>query len=229
MFTEKIKDLRKSKGLNKRQMSELLEMPYTTYNNYETGTREPNSDVLKKISKTFGVSVDYLIDNTDFIRENPIQNGGIGTRIKQRREELGYTQPQLAELVGVSKGAIGNYESNVSSPNENILLKLFDVLQCDANFLYQDNIKTSPTNFYTEDEKQHIKKYRLLDQHGQKAVDSVLHIEYERCSNSGGSNNLVEIPYVARSETGERGTLVKTQEEVDEFLKNLNPDTSGRY
>lgn len=66
MFTEKIKDLRLSKGLNKRQMSELLGMPYTTYNNYETGTREPNSDVLKKISRAFGVSVDYLIDNSDF-------------------------------------------------------------------------------------------------------------------------------------------------------------------
>lgn len=66
MFTEKIKDLRLSRGLNKRQMSELLEMPYTTYNNYETGTREPNSDVLKKISQIFSVSVDYLIGNSPF-------------------------------------------------------------------------------------------------------------------------------------------------------------------
>ncbi len=66
MFTEKIKDLRLSRGLNKRQMSELLEMPYTTYNNYETGTREPNSDVLKKISQIFSVSVDYLIGNSTF-------------------------------------------------------------------------------------------------------------------------------------------------------------------
>ncbi len=66
VFTEKIKDLRISKGLNKRQMSELLGLPYTTYNNYEIGTREPNSDVLKKISKAFGVSVDYLIGNSEF-------------------------------------------------------------------------------------------------------------------------------------------------------------------
>lgn len=66
MFTDIIKNLRQSRGLNKRQMSELLEMPYTTYNNYETGTREPNSDVLKKISGVFGVSVDYLIGNTKF-------------------------------------------------------------------------------------------------------------------------------------------------------------------
>lgn len=70
MFTEKMKDLRQSRGLNKRQMAEILELPYTTYNNYEIGAREPNSDILKKISKTFGVSVDFLIDNSDFIYGN---------------------------------------------------------------------------------------------------------------------------------------------------------------
>ncbi|MCH5192232.1 MAG: helix-turn-helix domain-containing protein [Oscillospiraceae bacterium] len=70
MFTEKMKDLRQSRGLNKRQMAEILELPYTTYNNYEIGAREPNSDILKKISKIFGVSVDFLIDNSDFIYGN---------------------------------------------------------------------------------------------------------------------------------------------------------------
>ena len=70
MFTEKIKDLRQSRGLNKRQMAEILELPYTTYNNYEIGVREANSDVLKKISKVFGVSVDYLIDNSDYVYGN---------------------------------------------------------------------------------------------------------------------------------------------------------------
>lgn len=148
----------------------------------------------------------------------------IGSRIKQRREELGYTQPQLAKLVGVSKGSIGNYESNVSSPNENILFKLFDVLQCDANFLYQDDIKIETTNFFTEEEKQHIKKYRLLDQHGQKAVNSVLDIEYERCRHA---ENQQVLSYVARS--GERGTVTKSETELDEIFSKLTPDTSEQY
>lgn len=150
----------------------------------------------------------------------------IGSRIKQRREELGYTQPQLAKLVGVSKGSIGNYESNVSSPNENILFKLFDVLQCDANFLYQDDIKIELTNFFTEEEKQHIKKYRLLDQHGQKAVDSVLDIEYERCLHTKQENQQM-LSYVARS--GERGTITKSEAELDEIFSRLTPDTSEQY
>ena len=55
-------------------------------------------------------------------------NMSIGTRIKMRREELGMTQPELACLIGVSKGSIGNYESGISRPNEDILIKLFSHL-----------------------------------------------------------------------------------------------------
>ncbi len=118
----------------------------------------------------------------------------IGDRIKQRRKELKLTQPRLAEIVGVSKGTIGNYESNLCSPNEKILFRLFSALECDANFLYQDNI-TPPKNKETETkasdkENKHITpkeselldKYRGLDEHGVRVVDFVIDEEYSRCS-----------------------------------------------
>lgn len=108
----------------------------------------------------------------------------IGSRIKQRREELGYTQAQLAKLVDVSNGTIGNYEINVSSPNETILFKLFAALKCDANFLYQDNIDWQAFDAVSPSENLHIKKYRTLDGYGKKAVDNILDIEYERCESS---------------------------------------------
>jgi len=62
MFTDILSKLRVERNLNKRQMAELLEMPYTTYNNYETGMRDPNSEVLKKISSKLGVAVDFLLE-----------------------------------------------------------------------------------------------------------------------------------------------------------------------
>lgn len=65
----------------------------------------------------------------------------IGSRIKERREQLGMTQPQLADALGVSKGAIGNYETDANSPKASILYKVFDVLQCDANYIFQDEVK----------------------------------------------------------------------------------------
>lgn len=103
----------------------------------------------------------------------------IGSRLKLRREELGLTQTELAKLVGVSKGSIGNYESEISSPNENILIKLFSALDCDANYLYYDDINKSNDSI-SNTELQHIKKYRALDEHGKKIVDFILNEEYDR-------------------------------------------------
>ena len=61
------------------------------------------------------------------------------TRLRQAREQSGLTQQDLAEKLGVTKSAIGNYENGVSSPKWDVLLKIFDILQVEPNFLYQDS------------------------------------------------------------------------------------------
>lgn len=64
MSTGKIlKDLRTKSGLNKQQVADRLGMPYTTYNNYETDARQVGSDTLKKLSKMYDVTIDYLLEN----------------------------------------------------------------------------------------------------------------------------------------------------------------------
>ncbi|MCL2350595.1 MAG: helix-turn-helix domain-containing protein [Defluviitaleaceae bacterium] len=65
----------------------------------------------------------------------------IGKRIKQARTKKGLTQASLAQLIGTTKGAIGNYENGTSHPKEPILLKLIEALEVDANFLFQDLVR----------------------------------------------------------------------------------------
>ena len=62
----------------------------------------------------------------------------LGTRIKSARLAKKLTQRQLGELVKCTGSAIGNYEKGVSSPNEDILIRLMSVLEVDANYLYAD-------------------------------------------------------------------------------------------
>ena len=62
-----------------------------------------------------------------------------GARCRARREELGMSRAQLAAVLGVSLSAISNYETGVSFPKENLLLRLFDALQTDPNTLFQDH------------------------------------------------------------------------------------------
>ncbi len=62
----------------------------------------------------------------------------IGSRIRQARLMKGWSQAKLAKMAGISPGAVGNYESDHSSPKDSILYALMKVLQVDANFIYQD-------------------------------------------------------------------------------------------
>ena len=105
-----------------------------------------------------------------------------GSRLKEKREELGITQPELAKMLGASNGAVGNWETDVNSPRATILYNLFDILECDANYLFQDEMNELYENSSTPEEFNNIvKKYRALDTHGKEVVDFLLEKEYERC------------------------------------------------
>ena len=97
----------------------------------------------------------------------------IGQRLKEARIQRKMTQPDLAKAVGVSKGAIGNYETDVSSPKETILIKLMEVLQIDANYLYQDYISMDVQ--ITADENNLLELYRGANEQARSdAVDLLL-------------------------------------------------------
>lgn len=105
----------------------------------------------------------------------------VGSRIKELRENRNLSRNDLANSIGVTVGAISNYENEVSSPKEPILFKIMEVLKCDANYLFQDaiempNMKAS----VSVEELNFIKKYRALDSHGKEMVDFTLTKEYER-------------------------------------------------
>lgn len=121
----------------------------------------------------------------------------VGSRIKELRENKGLSRNELANLLGVTVGAISNYENEVSSPKEPILFKIMDVLNCDANYLFQDAFDM-PTmkNSVSVDEYEIVKKYRILDDHGREMVDFTLEKEYERSKALAeqAPDNIVEMP-----------------------------------
>ena len=105
-----------------------------------------------------------------------------GSRLRERREALGMKQSDLGRLLGVTGSAIGNYENSVSSPKADVLYRAFDVLQCDANFLFQDEMRSLPSSGVSPAELDLLKKYRALDAHGKKLLGVLLDLESERIS-----------------------------------------------
>ena len=122
---------------------------------------------------------------------------GLANRLKERREQLGLTQGEVASILGITPGAVGNYENGVSTPKADILFKVFDALKCDANYLFQDEMKNlSKKDVATPFEMDHlVKKYRDLVPHGKEMVDFTLEKEYERSVAEKKRTDTV-IPYV---------------------------------
>ena len=102
---------------------------------------------------------------------------GIGNRIKEARLSLGLTQEELAEKIGVTKGAIANYEKNTSHPKEPIMYALIEALGVDANFLFQDCVRFKhPSIPLSEKEKAVVLAYRARPDM-QNAVDTLLNVQ----------------------------------------------------
>lgn len=109
----------------------------------------------------------------------------VGTRIKEARVALGYTQEHLAETLSVSKGTIGNYENDTAYPRTEILYRLCAALHCDANYIYQDDMDAVTSFPVAFPERDMLKKYRALDDHGRTMVDYVLNAETARIEKYG--------------------------------------------
>ena len=106
MLASRLKSEREKLGMNKKEVSEQLGIPYTTYCNYEAGSREPNSEMLKKIANYYSVTLDYLLGlsdlaNSSLQQETSKRSLELGDRIRQLRDQLGLTQEDVAKRVGV--------------------------------------------------------------------------------------------------------------------------------
>lgn len=96
-----------------------------------------------------------------------------GERIRARRAELDMTRPELAALLGVSPSAVGNYETGVSFPKEEIMLRLFDSLEIDPNTLFQDSFQFNKRPMDPAEQRL-LNGYRSLSALGRESVRTVV-------------------------------------------------------
>ena len=62
----------------------------------------------------------------------------VGQRIKQRREELGFTQEQFANKLGVTTNYISTIERGASFPRYEKLVMILNALQISADYIFCD-------------------------------------------------------------------------------------------
>ena len=109
----------------------------------------------------------------------------LGDKLRQRRQEMGLTRPQLAAKICVTPSAIANYENGISTPKPDILISLINVLEVDANYIYSDYLGNNRiSKIYDQalstEEIDSIKKYRELSEEGKRLVRLIVNEEYTR-------------------------------------------------
>ena len=61
ILSNRLKELRKQKEINQKEIADFLGINRVTYTGYETNKHEPSLEILLKIASFYKVSVDYLM------------------------------------------------------------------------------------------------------------------------------------------------------------------------
>lgn len=67
-----------------------------------------------------------------------------GDKIAALRKENHYTQEQLAELLGVSRQAVGKWESGLTYPETEKLIRMSELFGCSLDYLLKDSVDAAP-------------------------------------------------------------------------------------
>jgi transcriptional regulator with XRE-family HTH domain len=85
------------------------------------------------------------------------------------RKKRHLTQEGLAELVGLTRAAIGNYEQGSRFPDHDDIIALAQALNCSVGALFEGDIDLS------EEEIQIIKDIRFLNDEGFEKLKAYIH------------------------------------------------------
>lgn len=118
-----------------------------------------------------------------------IMTTSVNKLIKKRRLELGLTLRDVANALNVAESTVSRYESkDIQNMGIDKIKELANVLQCSPGFLmgWEDSVSIKTTNnnlSLSQNEKELVKKYRVLDEKGKHTVNTVLDMEHNRCTN----------------------------------------------
>ena len=81
-FGERLKTIRKSQKLTQADLAKMLNVAQSTVGNWESGTREPDVEMISKIAVVLSVPVDKLFPRqVQYSQPNTIQLDQTGVRM----------------------------------------------------------------------------------------------------------------------------------------------------
>ncbi len=109
------------------------------------------------------------------------EQNSIGYRIKQRRNELKFTQPYIKELTGISSGNLSEYENGSKLPSALTIITLSKVLNCSTDWILKGESLNGES--LTSEELHNLEKFRALPKDSQEELIYMLNYKYSKYKN----------------------------------------------
>ena len=146
-FHEKLKKLRKEKGLTQQEVADFFGMNQPVYQKWEGGNRKPNYENLSMLACIFDVSIDFLLSEYSEIskerylkfkkeKKEEEKQQVFSVRLKELRLQHGFSQEELAEKIGIKRNSYSDWENGKCKPNYEKLEKIADFFGVSLDWLF---------------------------------------------------------------------------------------------
>ena len=155
----------------------------------------------------------------------------IGKRIREKRESLGITQEELAVKLGYkNKSTIAKIENGTNDIVQSKVVEFANALNTSTSYLmgWKEESQAQTQLQINQSEQTLLNKYRSLDDKGKHTVDTILEMEYNRCSAECAEVVTIKpeenkphlLPVAAHNDTiTEPGELEKTKRDIAKLKK----------
>ncbi|GMQ58959.1 hypothetical protein AN1V17_33560 [Vallitalea sediminicola] len=158
MFSERLKLLRKNKNLSQKDLAKTLNISPSTIGMYEQGRRQPDTKTLQHIANYYGVSIDYLLGQTDNSIPYSIKRVPLKDRLKEIRITNKLNAKEFGGKFGIAESTISLYESGKRNPNKELLIKIADNFNISTDYLLGRTDNPTPYNKKVNSNDRHIDK-----------------------------------------------------------------------
>lgn len=107
-FSERLKMLRKEKGLKQDEFAKTIGVSSSSVSNWERGVRKPEYDGFEKLASFFGVSLGYLLGSSDDRHETTYADiFGANCALEDSSEMILNMAKRMAALSEESRSVLG--------------------------------------------------------------------------------------------------------------------------
>ena len=138
-IAETVKRLRLAAGCTQDQLAEMLGVKKMAISRLERGQTVPRLATAVSLANTFRVSIDDLLSGADSVPfAGPLEmpdGATFGAALRQQREKLKITQPELARKANVTQSNIQEWENGSRWPLSEPLFRVARVLGVAVDYL----------------------------------------------------------------------------------------------